>query len=173
MCGLEKPLDQFYASARGAQGRRGSCKDCCLPYLKEYRRTHKRPKEEQRERSRLRRLTNREECNAATRRSLKKKKDQVRAFVVAHKSKPCADCGHSYPPYVMDFDHVRGQKKFELSQFYVRLYTPRAELLEEIAKCDVVCANCHRERTWRHRYGAELTERDVETVVNALREALA
>jgi hypothetical protein len=61
------------------------------------------------------------------------------------KNKPCADCGVPYPFYVMDFDH-RENKSFNLSMVAKRHYS-EARLLEEIAKCDVVCANCHRERT--------------------------
>ncbi len=61
------------------------------------------------------------------------------------KEVPCRDCGVSYPYYVMDLDHVRGDKLFPLS------YRGAGEqrLLAEIAKCDVVCANCHRARTYQ------------------------
>lgn len=62
----------------------------------------------------------------------------------AAKEKPCADCKRSYSHYVMDFDHVRGKKLFILSE--AKRFT-RAQVVSEIAKCDVVCANCHRERT--------------------------
>lgn len=49
-----------------------------------------------------------------------------RALVHAAKSVPCVDCGKEYPPYVMDFDHVRGNKKFTIGEkgkyvFYARL----------------------------------------------------
>jgi hypothetical protein len=55
------------------------------------------------------------------------------------KQKPCADCGVQYPYWVMQFDHVRGEKKCNISEANLRV----GALLEEIAKCDVVCANCH------------------------------
>jgi len=38
----------------------------------------------------------------------------VRDIINAAKSRPCADCGISYPFYVMTFDHVRGEKKFTI-----------------------------------------------------------
>lgn len=58
----------------------------------------------------------------------------------------CQDCG-MFPkqPEVLDFDHVRGQKVTEVS--LMRNSTLEA-LVEEIEKCDVVCANCHRIRTF-------------------------
>src|SRR5688572_24069191 len=37
-----------------------------------------------------------------------------RAFMNAIKDRPCADCGGSFPPYCMDFDHVRGVKSFNV-----------------------------------------------------------
>lgn len=62
--------------------------------------------------------------------------------------KPCADCGEVYPPYVMDFDHVRGKKRFTIG----RMTNHRHErVLEEIEKCDVVCCICHRLRTHLRR----------------------
>lgn len=72
-------------------------------------------------------------------------------WVNSFKNRPCADCLKSYPPYVMDFDHLPGfSKRFTISQ-YIREngHKPnaRALLAAEIAKCQPVCANCHRERT--------------------------
>ena len=68
-----------------------------------------------------------------------------RVLVHAAKAKPCVDCGKHYPPYVMDFDHVRGSKRKAISKWR----GTTALLLLEIGKCDLVCANCHRERTYQ------------------------
>jgi hypothetical protein len=70
-----------------------------------------------------------------------------RQLVLEAKSRPCADCGVQYPYYVMDFDHRDGRLK-EFSLNAVHRVTKRA-ILREIEKCDVVCSNCHRERTQR------------------------
>lgn len=66
---------------------------------------------------------------------------------------PCADCGGRFHPVCMDFDHRPGTVKvYSVSAMVVAGY--RWELVEaEIAKCDVVCANCHRIRTWIARRG--------------------
>jgi hypothetical protein len=60
---------------------------------------------------------------------------------------PCAECEETFPYYIMDFDHRPGvDKKFNVAALH---HCPSYEaLLEEIAKCDVVCANCHRHRTF-------------------------
>lgn len=60
---------------------------------------------------------------------------------------PCGDCGRRFEPYQMDFDHRDpSEKRFRVTAGRVMLL-PRDRLLAEIAKCDVVCANCHRMRT--------------------------
>ena len=64
------------------------------------------------------------------------------------KSKPCMDCSKKYPHYVMDFDHRKPtQKKFDVSDLRCGI----KRLLAEIAKCDLVCANCHRERSHKRQ----------------------
>jgi hypothetical protein len=73
-----------------------------------------------------------------------------KVIIQAAKEKPCVDCGKSYPSYVMDFDHVRGDKLFGIGGTCG--HKTHAKLLAEIDKCDVVCANCHRERTHRRGY---------------------
>ena len=60
------------------------------------------------------------------------------------------DCGKQYSYYVMDLDHVRGEKICNVS-LMVSMGFSDEEIIEEIAKCDVVCSNCHRERTYRHK----------------------
>ena len=78
-------------------------------------------------------------------RNCKRRRSESQEIINIAKSVPCADCGESYPPYVMDFDHIRGKKEFQLGgKFGMALN----RLLKEIDKCDVVCANCHRERTY-------------------------
>ncbi len=76
------------------------------------------------------------------------------------KAVPCADCGNQYPFYVMDFDHRPGEKKcFNLSAANVQTRLCWAKFEAEIAKCDVVCANCHRERTYQRRQRARKAKR--------------
>ena len=67
-----------------------------------------------------------------------------RQKVAELKAAPCTDCGDCFHHAAMDFDHVRGEKFKEVSAMWSYLW---ARVLEEVAKCDLVCANCHRLRT--------------------------
>lgn len=59
---------------------------------------------------------------------------------------PCMDCGGSFSPCAMQFDHVRGVKRADVSRLVSRRCS-LAVIQAEIAKCDIVCANCHCVRT--------------------------
>jgi hypothetical protein len=75
---------------------------------------------------------------------------------MALKSGPCKDCGGLYPSYVYDFDHRDpSQKTLEMSRAIRRESFKR--LMKEVAKCDLVCANCHRVRTAKRRLGLPIT----------------
>lgn len=62
-------------------------------------------------------------------------------------NRSCMDCGIHYPYYVMDFDHRPDETKlFDISN--INEIPSMDALINEIEKCDVVCSNCHRHRTW-------------------------
>lgn len=69
-----------------------------------------------------------------------------RAFIIEYKmARGCADCGYREHPSALEFDHL---PQFEKHQMISRLVLGhRGPLEAEIAKCEVVCANCHRIRT--------------------------
>lgn len=67
-------------------------------------------------------------------------------FRDALKNVPCADCGGIFPPCCMDFHHRDPKTKKALVSQLVRM--KNSLLLEEAAKCDLICANCHRIRTY-------------------------
>ena len=60
-------------------------------------------------------------------------------------SRPCVDCGET-DPVVLDFDHVRGVKRKNISRMLSSTHS-LAAISAEIEKCDVRCANCHRRVT--------------------------
>lgn len=57
----------------------------------------------------------------------------------------CVDCGEQ-DSRVLQFDHVQGEKRGNVAQMVGSGYGWDT-ILEEIAKCEVVCANCHTKRT--------------------------
>lgn len=134
-----------FATFRGRDGtvrRRGICKECRGRYalenfdrLQAWRRDYN-AQPQNRTRKQVRDRQRRAEGHAYV--------DGVKART------PCADCGNFFPPVCMDFDHVRGGKIRGVSNLVGGAY--RLELIkEEIAKCELVCANCHRLRTARNR----------------------
>lgn len=64
----------------------------------------------------------------------------------------CADCGYNAHPAALDFDHLpEFTKRVNISRMMGRT---RASLLRELAKCECVCSNCHRIRTYERRRSA-------------------
>lgn len=74
--------------------------------------------------------------------------DKRVAFIREAKSVPCTDCGNEYPYYVMDFDHLRDK---DANMNRLRWSRSIENIKKEIAKCEVVCANCHRVRTFERQ----------------------
>ena len=125
-CQATKPVSEFPVRARGSPD--SFCRACAKAYFHEYY------------------LKNKALYVARAARHSKKMQEVLRVG----KDKPCADCGRKYPYYVMDYDHRDGETKLcNVSALHARRRVSMRTLLAEIAKCDVVCANCHRERTQR------------------------
>jgi hypothetical protein len=73
-------------------------------------------------------------------------KEYVWNFLSTH---PCVDCGES-DPMVLEFDHISGSKKSNISVMAGQGYSLTA-IQREIEKCVVRCANCHRRKTSKER----------------------
>lgn len=75
-----------------------------------------------------------------------------RQYVIDHKlASGCVDCGYRAHHAALDFDHLPGTTKVRDIKSGQQLGWDA--LLAEIAKCEVVCANCHRIRTVSRRSG--------------------
>lgn len=61
----------------------------------------------------------------------------------------CADCGIAYRHWQLEFDHLY-DKEFTISQFRNHT-TDIVKIRAEIAKCEIVCRNCHGDRTYVRR----------------------
>ena len=64
------------------------------------------------------------------------------------KMQPCTDCGQCYHPVCMQWDHLPEYEKVDDVAELVRGGCSKAKILEEIEKCELVCANCHALRTY-------------------------
>jgi DNA-binding transcriptional MerR regulator len=85
-----------------------------------------------------------------TRQRSEKRREEVRQRLAEIKEKVgCMDCNTKFPYYVLDFDHVRGKKVDNISKM-VKWYK-YDDIIEETKKCDVVCSNCHRIRTFSRK----------------------
>lgn len=77
---------------------------------------------------------------------LKIRVEEFRTRIIDYlKEHPCVDCGTD-DIVVLEFDHVRGQKEFNIG---TRAGDVREwhRVVNEIEKCEVRCANCHRRKT--------------------------
>ena len=93
----------------------------------------------------------------------KVKKREIRDFLQKYKEfHGCMDCKVKFPYYVLDLDHRDPhQKRFAPNRLSLNLSWD--QMTEEIAKCDVVCANCHRIRSYlkgHHNHRNVVTEKN-------------
>ena len=131
-CGERKPLEDFAWRRRKRGQRHNMCRPCHADYHREHYLANKqRYVDQARERKQALRL---------------KRTSFLFEYFEGH---PCVDCGEA-DPLVLEFDHL-GEKSFDIGAALP--YRRWQSILDEIAKCEVVCANCHRRRTYE-RCGA-------------------
>lgn len=71
----------------------------------------------------------------------------MKLFIFYYKEcRSCTDCGQWFPPCAMDFDHISDNKDGTIASMAIRGSWDK--LIDEISKCELVCSNCHRIRTW-------------------------
>jgi hypothetical protein len=138
-CRKTKPLTEFYQrpsrssspDKAGAVLYRSDCKSCHRAVMKKNSRAHYRDNTDY------------------YRKRNRKRAREIMAFIRQFKEdRPtCADCGLDHPWWRLDFDHLDGSEKTAcISQSGSRGWSIE-RVLEEMEKCEVVCANCHRDRT--------------------------
>jgi hypothetical protein len=76
------------------------------------------------------------------------------AWMRARKDEPCTDCGGTFHPAAMTFDHLPGSQKHSDIASLTR-HASIARIQAEIEKCELVCANCHAVRTFNRREAAK------------------
>lgn len=133
-CGQELPVDDFPLRRKGEEARQPYCRTCKAVMQRNWY------------------LKNRDVHRANVARTGREVRARIRArnqaLVRELKAQPCSMCGGCFPVEVMDFDHQRGTKMANVSALMNR---STAVLRAEIAKCEVICAVCHRIRTMQSR----------------------
>jgi hypothetical protein len=82
-------------------------------------------------------------------RKRERRRELIEWHIALKQSLPCVDCGRHFHHAAKTWDHLPGQEKLtEVSQL-VRV--GRKAVLAEIAKCELVCANCHALRSYERR----------------------
>lgn len=125
-CDTEKPTDEFWKSRRHADGFQTYCKLCS---------TARRIKHYQDNRERESGL--RDSWNRA-----------YRDWFASLKDGPCSDCAGRFHPAAMHWHHLPGAVKTHNVSQMVSRRMKKTTVLAEIAKCELLCANCHAVRTW-------------------------
>ena len=109
-----------------------------------------RNKEKQKEYARKHYLANKEKMIEKAKKYNSSVYERNLNYIKNHLSNnPCVDCGNNNI-VVLEFDHVRGEKKYNVSDMCRGGYS-LATIQKEIDKCDVRCANCHRQITHLRR----------------------
>lgn len=130
-CGQSKPLDEFPLKRRDGTTRKSHCKSCIKKYQDTYWQVwYNRPENKEV-------MVKRAKGQSIIRKAENKKR--VLEYLQSH---PCIDCGER-EPLLLDFDHVSGEKHKCVTLMYG---FPWEKIAEEISKCEVRCANCHRRR---------------------------
>ena len=125
-CKIEKSFENFYKEKRRKYGISYWCKDCHRKYSES-------------------------ENGKVSRTKYDHKRHKARSQLLGKikMARGCVDCGYNKHPAALQFDHVYGEKLFNVG---VRKATVSMQKLEkEIYKCEVRCANCHAIITYRRK----------------------
>lgn len=121
MCGDDKPLSEYHPNKQCSGGVVGTCKPCSMIRVKKWY------KDNQYRRQELKNVRNKE------------KKLKAIEFLGGK----CLDCKNTYPSCAYDFHHISGEKEMNPSQAIAGSFE---KAKEELKKCVLLCANCHRIR---------------------------
>lgn len=126
-CKEDLPKSSFTKSASRKDGLQAYCSVC----MKKYRREHYNSNKQQ--------YYDRNNRLSAVRRQ---------SIVDIKNTTPCTDCGVIYKdePWLTEFDHVRGEKKMQISSMVYSGWSQES-IEKELDKCELVCLICHRRRT--------------------------
>lgn len=123
-CQTFLPLDHFNRKRTAADGLQSYCRGCFSAWHQRNKAAHN------------------AQIHARNKRVARDLQDRLLAYLRSH---PCVDCGET-DVLVLEFDHLRDKTH---NVAYLIRCGSWERVVDEIAKCEVVCANCHRRRTLR------------------------
>lgn len=127
ICQVEKSLTEFHKNKSRKDGIQSHCKPCAIAARVDY---YRRNGEKEKARNHEWGRSHRE------------------WFANLKRGIPCADCGISYHPVAMQWDHREEFEKVAAVSAMISDQRSKASILAEIEKCDLRCANCHAIKTW-------------------------
>lgn len=125
-CQKTKPLSEFSKNPHKKLGVQAWCRECSR------KENNRRYKEDPKYKIRI------NKNNTEVR---KRNRQFIWDYLSSH---PCVDCGEK-DPVVLEFDHVRDSKSFNMATG--SRWLSLEKIKKEIEKCDIRCANCHRRKT--------------------------
>jgi hypothetical protein len=129
VCKEDKELCEFNKNKTKKDGLNNVCRECSNKNSKKHYSNNK----------------NKHKENVKLRNDKITKENRKKIFEF-YKTHPCVDCGESNP-IVLECDHkIQSEKKYGIAMMVQNAYSWES-IEEEIKKCDVRCANCHRIRT--------------------------
>jgi hypothetical protein len=129
-CLIEKPINSFSFKNRAKGTRQSKCNACSRILIKSHYQN------------------NREYYLSKAKKRNEQMKYVIRMFMWNYLSvHPCVDCGES-DPIVLEFDHI-SDKIGAVSELFHKASLNVVK--NEISKCEVRCANCHRRKTAREQ----------------------
>jgi hypothetical protein len=128
-CKQEKPIDEFGWKDKEKSKRRSACRECMRIYIRNHY---------------YKNIPYYiEKAKRQTKATRKKIYERLLGYLLLH---PCVDCGET-DPVVLEFDHIEKASKLSQVSRLISEQRPWRIIVEEINKCEVRCANCHRRKT--------------------------
>ena len=127
-CGKTKPLKEFNWKIKSKKKRHSTCRECHKKYKKQHYQDNKQ--------------YYKDKAREFTKKKIIEHRQSLKEYLEKH---PCVDCGET-DLTVLTFDHVRGKKKYNISDMIQTSYA-WSTIEKEIKKCEVRCHNCHMRRT--------------------------
>ena len=83
----------------------------------------------------------------------KRRRDIIRTVCIQAMGGKCVQCGGVFPSYVYDFHHRNPNEKEDAIGNYINKWSIK-RMAQEVIKCDLLCANCHRIEHYERKFSA-------------------